>query len=199
MTNRMTLNEEGQRLLFRHARTHSAWQPGEVSDELLQEIYDLSKWGATEANTNPLRLVFVKSPEAKSRLKPHMDKGNVDKTMTAPVTVIFAQDLAFYENMPTLFPHVPNARSWYEGNEPYIQKVAFRSSSLQAAYFMLAARALGLDCGPMAGFNADGVKQEFFPDKPWTVNFLCNLGYGDPTKLYPRLARLPFEQVAEIV
>lgn len=199
MTERVILSDTDQRLLFRHARTHSAWQPIEVPDELLARVYELSHWAPTAANTNPLRIVFVKTPAAKARLKPHLDAGNVDKTMAAPVTAIFAYDNEFYKNLAKLFPHAPTARSWYEGNDKLIAETGFRNSSLQAAYFILAARGLGLDCGPMSGFSIDGVKKEFFADVPYTPNFICNLGYGDPTKLHPRLPRLAFDEVAKII
>jgi 3-hydroxypropanoate dehydrogenase len=198
MPTRVVLDDTAERLLFRHARTHSAWQNRAVDDDLLHRVYDLMKYGATAANTCPLRVIFVKSPDAKARLKPALDKGNADKTMAAPVTAIFAYDLEFYNNLPKLFPHAA-ARSWYVGNDPLIKDTAFRNGTLQAAYFMLAARGLGLDCGPMSGFNADMVKKEFFADQNVMPNFLCNLGYGDPTKLYPRSPRLNFDEVAKIL
>lgn len=198
MPDHMTLDVTGQRLLFRHARTHNHWQDIPVEDSVLEAAYNLAKWGPTAANSNPMRIVFIKTPAAKARLKPHLDAGNVEKTMAAPVTAIIAQDDEFYEQLPTLFPHA-NARSWFAGNDALIAETAFRNSSLQGAYFILAARAVGLDVGAMSGFNVAGVKKEFFADTPYTPNFLVNLGYGDPTKLHPRLPRLEFAEVAKII
>lgn len=194
------INEKALDILFRTARTHNSWQDRDVDGALLHQIYALMKFGPTSANCCPLRLVFVKSPEAKERLKPALMAGNVEKTMAAPVTVIMANDLEFYEHLPMLFPHT-DAKSWFtgEGKEKYIEETAMRNGSLQAAYFMLAARGLGLDCGPMSGFNPGQVKQAFFPDRKYAVNMLCNLGYGDPAGLHPRSPRLEFEQACEIV
>lgn len=192
------LSDEALDILFREARTHSAWQGKDVTDVLLEAVYDLMKFGPTSANSCPARFVFVKSAEAKARLKPHLDAGNVEKTMAAPVTAIIAYDLEFYENLPKLFPHT-DARSWFVGNDAAIKTTAFRNGSLQGAYLMLAARALGLDCGPMSGFNAEGVSKEFFPDGKVKANFLCNIGYGDHTKLKPRNPRLGFDEVCKIV
>lgn len=177
--------------LFLAARTHNVWLDKPVSDALLQQLYDLCKWGATAANSCPARFVFVKSPEAKAQLKSCLAAGNVDKTMAAPVTVIVAYDLDFYEQLPKLFLQA-DARSWYVGNEALIQETAMRNGSLQGAYLMLAARALGLDCGPMSGFDADALNHTFFAGSRWRANFLVNLGYGDPDKLYPRNPRLDF-------
>lgn len=199
MTSRITLDEMGQRLLFRHARTHSAWQDIPVDDETLYQAYDLMRWGPTAANSCPLRVVFVKTQAAKEKLKPHLDAGNVNKTMEAPVTALFAYDNEFYEKLSVLFPHMPNAREWFVGNDAAIYETGLRNSSLQAAYFIMAARAVGLDCGPMSGFNAGGIKAAFFADVNYTPNFICNLGYSDPTKLHPRLPRLSFDDVAKIV
>lgn len=199
MASNNILDNQALDILFREARTHRKWQNKEVSDVLIKAVYDLMKLGATEANTCPARFVFVKTPEAKMRLKPHLDAGNVDKTMTAPLTAIIAYDIKFYELMPKLFPHEPTARSWFEGKEEKIKLVTMRNSSLQAAYLMLAARALGMDCGPMGGFNAEGVDKEFFPDGQYKVNFLCNIGYGDPSALFPRGPRLSFDEACEIL
>lgn len=199
MASNNILDDQALDILFREARTHRKWQNKEVSDVLIKAVYDLMKLGATEANTCPARFVFVKTPEAKMRLKPHLDAGNVDKTMTAPLTAIIAYDIKFYELMPKLFPHEPTARSWFEGKEEKIKLVTMRNSSLQAAYLMLAARALGMDCGPMGGFNAEGVDKEFFPDGQYKVNFLCNIGYGDPSALFPRGPRLSFDEACEIL
>ena len=166
--------------------------------ELLHKAYDLARLGPTSANGSPARFVFLTTPGAKALLKPVLAPGNVDKTMAAPVTVIIAWDTEFHENLPRLFPQA-DVRSYFVGNKPLIEENAFRNSSLQAAYFILAARALGLDCGPMSGFDADKLNAEFFPDGKWRVNLLCNLGYGDPSKLYPRNPRLNFEEASVIL
>ena len=183
--------------LFSEARTHNGWQDKPVEDELLLRLYDLFKWGPTSANCCPARFVFVKSPQAKALLKPCLAPGNVEKTMAAPVTVIVAYDLDFHENLPRLYPQV-DARSWYVGNDALIQETAMRNGSLQGAYLILAARALGLDCGPMSGFDAEAVNQTFFAGSRWRANFLVNLGYGDPDKLYPRNPRLDFREACTI-
>jgi 3-hydroxypropanoate dehydrogenase len=193
------LNSEALDQLFIKARTHGVWQDRDVPESVLHQLYDLMKFGPTEANTCPMRIVFVRSQEAKKRLEPLMDEGNRKKTMAAPVNAILAYDLKFYEHMDKLFPHAPGARSWYEGNTPKIEKVALRNGSLQAAYFMMAARALGLDCGPMAGFNADGVKAEFLTEDSVVPNIICNLGYGDPAALHPRGPRFAFDEVCRVV
>jgi 3-hydroxypropanoate dehydrogenase len=185
-------------LVFRQARTHSSWLSEPVDDELLRRVYDLAKMGATSANMCPLRIVFVKSEEAKEKLKPCLDAGNVDKTMKAPVTAILAMDVHFYELMPKLFPHA-DAKAWFKDlPENVLEYVALRNSSLQGAYFMLAARALGLDCGPMSGFNNALVDAAFFAGTTVKSNFLCNLGHGDASKLYPRSPRLSFEEACRI-
>ena len=193
------LDDKGFDLLFRNARSHNGWQDKPVDDALLQQVYDLCKWGPTSANTCPMRIVFVKSEEAKQRLKPCLAAGNVTKTMSAPVTAIFAYDMEFYEKMATLSPHNPKTREWFAGNDVLIASTAFRNGSLQAAYFMLAARALGLDCGPMSGFDNAKVDAEFFKGTPIKSNFICALGYGDPGKLYPRAPRLPFGDTCRIL
>lgn len=186
--------------LFRTARTFNAWQDKEVTDEQIRQIYDLAKMGPTAANTSPLRVRFIKSKDAKARLKPFLDAGNVDKTMAAPVTAIVATDFAFYEHLPKLFPHVDNARSWFAGNESLIQAAGTRNGSLQGAYLILAARSLGLDCGPMSGFDQAGVDAEFFAGTQIKSNFLVNIGYGNPEKdLYPRSPRFNFDEAAEIL
>ena len=184
--------------LLREARTHSVWQPKPVSDELLQQIYDLFKFGPTSANTTPARVIFVKSEATKQRLLPAMAPGNVEKTKTAPVTAIIAYDTEFYEKLPRLFPQA-DARSWFAGNDALIAETAMRNGSLQGGYLILAARALGLDCGPMSGFDQAKVNTEFFPDGKWKSNFLCNLGYGDASKLHPRNPRLPFDEACRIL
>jgi 3-hydroxypropanoate dehydrogenase len=184
--------------LFREARTHSTWLPEPVPVELLRKAYELARLGPTSANGSPARFVFLTTPGAKALLKPVLAPGNVDKTMAAPVTVIIAWDTEFHENLPKLFPQA-DIRSYFVGNQPLIEENAFRNSSLQAAYFILAARALGLDCGPMSGFDADKLNAEFFPDGKWKANLLCNLGYGDPSKLHPRNPRLNFEEAAVLL
>lgn len=183
--------------LFRNARTHNEFLPREVSDDLLQQVYDLLKWGPTSANSSPARLVFVKSAEAKEKLRPALSEGNLVKTLAAPVTVIVASDYAFYEKLPQLFPHA-DARSWFAGNQALIDTTAFRNGTLQGAYFMLAARALGLDCGPMSGFDNAKVDAAFFAGTSVRSNFLINLGYGDASKLFPRSPRLGFNEAAQI-
>jgi 3-hydroxypropanoate dehydrogenase len=184
--------------LFREARTHFTWLPEPVPVELLRKAYELARLGPTSANASPARFVFLTTPAAKARLQPALAPLNVEKTMAAPVTVIIAWDTEFHENLPRLFPHA-DMRSYFIGNKPLIDETAFRNSSLQAAYFILAARALGLDCGPMSGFDAGKLNAEFFPDGKWKVNLLCNLGYGDSSKLYPRNPRLNFEEASVIL
>jgi 3-hydroxypropanoate dehydrogenase len=181
------------------ARTHYSWQNKTVEDAVLESIYDAAKMGPTSANTSPLRIVFVKSQEAKEKLKPTLLPTNVEKTMTAPVTAIFAQDMEFYNSLPYLFPHNLEAKSWFVGSKELIEKTAFRNSTLQAAYFIIAARAYGLDCGPMSGFDNEKVDEIFFKDTPYKSNFICNLGYGEADKLYPRLPRFEFKQACSII
>jgi len=193
------LNNEGQELIFRHARSYSYWLDKPVDEALLRQVYDLMKWGPTSANMCPLRVIFVKSREAKERLKPALDAGNVNKVMTAPVTAILGMDIRFYEKLPRLFPHA-DARSWFKDlPEPVLEYIALRNSSLQGAYFMLAARSLGLDCGPMSGFNNAKVDAAFFAGTTIKSNFLCALGYGDASKLHPRSPRLAFEETCQII
>jgi nitroreductase len=183
--------------IFRSARTQNGWLEKPVPEALLRELYELLKWGPTSANCSPLRIVFVQSAEAKERLLPCMSPGNRDKTRQAPVTAILGMDLAFHDKLPQLFPHA-DARSWFAGNPPLIEATAFRNSSLQGAYFIVAARAVGLDCGPMSGFDADKVNAAFFADTTVKVNFICNLGFGDPSKLFARSPRLDFEDACRI-
>ena len=183
--------------IFRDARTYNAWQGKEVAVSLLKQVYDLAKMGATSANCCPMRLVFVQSAEAKARLKPCLDAGNVEKTMKAPVTAIIGYDLKFYDELPTLFPQV-DARSWFVGNEEYAKTAAFRNGTLQGAYLMIAARACGLDCGPMSGFDHQKIDAAFFAGSNIRSNFLCNLGYGDPVGVHPRNPRLDFDTVCKI-
>lgn len=184
--------------IFLNARTHSKWLERDVPDELLHQLIDVLKLGPTSANCSPARIVFVKSRDAKERLKPHLSEGNRDKTMAAPVTAIIGQDLRFYDHLPKLFPHT-DARSWFAGNEDKIRETAFRNSSLQGAYLIVAARALGLDCGPMSGFDDAGVDAAFFAGTEVRSNFLCNLGYGDASALRPRSPRFSFDEMASIV
>ncbi len=184
--------------LFLEARTQNAWKEGEVSDETLRRLFDIVKMGPTSANCSPARYVFVKSPEAKERLKPHLSGGNLEKTMAAPVTVIIANDMEFYEHLPKLFPHT-DAKSWFTSNDDLIRETAFRNATLQGGYMIIAARALGLDCGPMSGFDQAGVDEEFFKGTTYKSNFLLNLGHGDPSALFPRSPRFEFEDVASIL
>ncbi|MGA7293314.1 MAG: malonic semialdehyde reductase [Terriglobales bacterium] len=184
--------------LFREARTHSAWLPQRVPVETLREVYNLARMGPTSANSSPARFVFLESEAAKARLLPALAPLNVDKTKAAPVTVIVAWDTEFYEKFPKLFPHA-DMRSHFVGNQVLAEQTAFRNSSLQGGYFILAARALGLDCGPMSGFDQEKVNAEFFPDGKWKANFLCNLGYGDPSKLFPRNPRLEFDEACQVL
>jgi 3-hydroxypropanoate dehydrogenase len=193
-----TLSEAALDQLFREARTFNAWLPKEVSDEQVHQLYELSKFGPTAANSSPLRVVFVKSEEAKARLAPFLSEGNRAKTNAAPVTAIIGSDQAFFDKLPTLFPHA-DARSWFVGNQPMIDATAFRNSSLQGAYLLLAARALGLDCGPMSGFDEAGVDAEFFAGTSIKSNFLINIGYGDASRdLFPRSPRLSFDEACTI-
>jgi 3-hydroxypropanoate dehydrogenase len=200
-------------LIFRDARTYSTWLDKPVSDELLRQVYDTMKWGPTSANSSPARFVFLRTKEAKERLRPILAPGNVEKTMTAPVTVVVAYDLKFYEKLPRLFPHSPSMQKLFESNPQLVEMTARRNSSLQGAYLIIAARALGLDCGPMSGFDnalldrelfdagreCEHCDQEFFPEGHVKSNFLINLGYGDPAKLPPRHPRLAFEEACTLL
>lgn len=185
-------------ILFREARTHNGWQDKPVADETLRELFDLLKMGPTSANCSPARFVFVKSPEAKERLKPALSAGNLDKTMAAPVTVIVAHDMEFYEKLPFLFPHT-DARPWFAGKPKAIETTAFRNGTLQGAYLILAARSLGLDCGPMSGFNNAVLDEAFFAGTSVKSNFLINLGYGDASKLFERSPRFAFADACQIL
>jgi 3-hydroxypropanoate dehydrogenase len=192
------ISAEGLDQLFREARTHWVWRPEPVPMELLKEAYSLAALAPTSANSSPARFVFITTPEAKARLLPAMAPGNVEKTKTAPVTVIIAYDIEFHERLPQLFP-ARDMRSVFAGNAALIQETAFRNGTLQGGYFILAARALGLDCGPMSGFDQQKVNAEFFPDGKWKANFLCNVGYGDSSKLFPRNPRLKFEEACRVL
>ena len=183
--------------LFTDARTHHAWQDRDVADGLLHKIYDLAKWGPTSANCLPMRIVFVKSKAAKEKLMPALAGSNVEQVRAAPVTAIIAYDQKFYDQLPTLFPAF-DMRPMFVSNPTMSEQTAFRNSSLQGAYFILAARALGLDAGPMSGFDNAKVDQAFFENSSWKSNFLCNIGYGDAAKLHPRGPRLSFDQACTI-
>jgi 3-hydroxypropanoate dehydrogenase len=198
MTGRGQLDSAGLDLIFNAARTQNSWKPEAVAEELLRRVYDLAKLGPTAANSTPARFVFVVSKEAKEKLRPALSPGNVDKTMAAPVTALVGYDTEFYEHLPTLFPHA-DARSWFVGKPELIHTSAFRNSSLQGAYLMIAARALGLDCGPMSGFDAEKLNGAFWPDGKIKANFICSIGYGDDTKIFPRNPRLAFDQACKIV
>lgn len=184
--------------LFLEARTHNEWLPEPVPENLLRDIYRLARMGPTSANACPGRFVFVTSKEARDRLVPLLSPKNVAKVLAAPVTAIIAWDTEFYEEMPKLMPYL-DGRAAFTGKPALIEETGFRNSSLQGAYLMIAARALGLDCGPMSGFDKAKLNAEFFPDGRWTVNFICNLGYGDKTKLHPRNPRLDFSEACRVI
>ncbi len=192
------LSEASLDQLFRSARTFNAWLPKEVSDDQLRQLYELAKFGPTSANASPMRVVFVKSKAAKAQLEPFLSEGNRAKTMEAPVTAIIATDHEFYEQLPKLFPHA-DAKSWFVGNQPLIDTTAFRNATLQGAYLLLAARAVGLDCGPMSGFDNAGVDAAFFAGTAIRSNFLISIGYGDASRnLFPRSPRLTFDEACTI-
>jgi 3-hydroxypropanoate dehydrogenase len=194
----LQLNDESLDLIFRKARTHNVWLDKPIEDALLSRVYDLAKMGPTSANMCPMRIVFVKSKAAKEKLKPALDAGNLEKAMAAPVTAIIGMDVRFYEKLPKLFPHA-DARAWFKDlPEKVLETMALRNGSLQGAYFILAARSLGLDCGPMSGFNNAKVDAAFFSETTVKSNFLCNLGHGDGAKLYPRSPRLEFAEACQI-
>lgn len=185
-------------LLFREARTQNGWTDKPVPEEMLRDVWNLARMGPTSANCSPARIVFVTSPEAKEKLRPMLMEGNVDKTMAAPVTAIIGHDMEFYERLGHLFPHT-DAKAWFVGNDELIAETAFRNGTLQAAYLMLAARALGLDCGPMSGFDNKMVDAEFFEGTRIESNFLCSLGYGNGENIFPRSPRLAFNDACGIV
>ncbi len=191
----MPIDQQAMDRLFLSARSQNAWQDREVPDSKLEELYNLLKMGPTSANSSPARFMFLRTREAKERLVPALSPGNVEKALTAPVTVIVAYDPRFYEYLPRLFPHT-DARPWFtgEGKEKFASVTAFRNSSLQGAYLIMAARAVGLDCGPMSGFDNEKVDAVFLTERGWRSNFLVNLGFGDPAALYPRLPRLSFDE-----
>jgi 3-hydroxypropanoate dehydrogenase len=191
------LDDQALDQLFREARTQNRWQDRPVPDAKLQEVYDLLKFAPTSANSSPARFVFIRTAEGKAKLKQALSPGNIEKTMTAPVTAIVAYDTAFYDKLPFLFPHA-DARSWFAGNAAFAEATAFRNGSLQGAYLILAARAVGLDAGPMSGFDAAKLDELFFAGTTWKANFLVNLGYGDPAGVMPRLPRLSFDEAARL-
>ena len=186
-------------LILRKARTQNGWLGMPVTDDQLRAIYDLARLGPTSANSCPARFVFLRTPEAKARLLPALSPGNVDKTKAAPVTVIIGHDTRFYELFPKLFPHRPEVKDNFAGNPALAGTTAFRNGTLQGAYFMIAARALGLDVGGMSGFDNAKVDAEFFPDGRVKSNFLCNVGYGDPSKVLPKLPRLDFDEACGLL
>jgi 3-hydroxypropanoate dehydrogenase len=184
--------------LFRGARTHNGWQDRPVPEALIRDAVDLAKMGPTSANTLPARFVFVRSPEAKEKLKPALMPGNVDKTMAAPVTAVVGYDTRFFEHSPRLFPHM-DVKPWFEGNADFAERTAFQNGTLQAGYLILALRAVGLDTGPMTGFNNQAVDDAFFAGTSVKSNILINIGYGDETKLFPRSPRFDFAEIASFV
>jgi 3-hydroxypropanoate dehydrogenase len=194
----MSLDAGALDALFREARTHNGWLDQPVTDDDLRAIFDLLKYGPTSANCSPARFVFVRSEAAKEKLKPALSAGNLAKTMAAPVTAIIAYDPKFYDHLPKLFPHA-DARAWFVSSEALATETAFRNSTLQGAYFIIAARALGIDTGPMSGFDKAKVDEAFFSENGWKSNFLVNLGHGDPSKLFGRSPRFEFAEACEIV
>jgi 3-hydroxypropanoate dehydrogenase len=210
---RYVLTDEALDVLFREARTYTAWLDKPVGDDVLRKLYDLMKWGPTSANCCPARILFLRAREAKQRLLPALSRNNVEKTMKAPVTAIIGHDLKFYEKLPRLFPHNPAAQAWFANSPELAEITALRNGSLQGGYFILAARSMGLDCGPMSGFDNAKVDEEFFPApknegeshqefmpmSPVKSNFLCNLGYGDHSKLFPRSPRLDFDEACQLL
>ena len=192
------ISDECMNQLFREARTHWVWRSEPVPIALLKQVYELARFGPTSANSSPARFVFITTPEAKERLRPALAPGNVEKTITAPVTVIVAWDTEFHEKLPQLFP-ARDMRSVFAGKAELIHETAFRNGTLQGAYLIMAARALGLDCGPMSGFDQQKVNAEFFPDGKWKANFLINIGYGDASKIFPRNPRLSFDEACRVL
>lgn len=193
----MNADETMLKRLFEDARSHNGWRSDPVSDAELAEAYEIAKWGPTSMNTQPMRLVFLRSVEAKERLKPAVGPRNVEKVMTAPIVAIIANDSRFYEQLPRVFPHNLTAKGMFENNAELAQATSFRNGTLQAAYYMLALRAVGLDVGPMSGFDAAKVDAEFFADSSWRANFICGIGHGDHDKVFERLPRLAFAEVTQ--
>ncbi len=196
---RRGIDEAALEAIFRSARTHNRFHDEPVSDQTIEALYELLKWGPTSANCSPARFMFLRTREAKERLRPTLSPGNVEKTMAAPLTVIVAYDQKFYERLHYLFPHSPDARTWFADNEAFSAETAFRNGTLQGAYLIIAARAVGLDCGPMSGFDKAKVDEEFFAYRGWKSNFLCNLGHGNPDGLFARLPRLEFSEACELL
>jgi 3-hydroxypropanoate dehydrogenase len=192
------INDEALDTIFRSARTQNTWQDKPVSDALLMAVYDLMRWGPTSANVSPARFVFLVSEASKERLKPFLSPNNVSKVMTSGATAIIGYDLNFAEHLPRLFPHAPDAKNWF-ADQKVAEVTAFRNGTLQGAYFMIAARALGLDCGPMSGFDNAGVDHEFFSGTGVKSNFLCSVGYGDSTGVFSRSPRLSFDEACKIL
>jgi 3-hydroxypropanoate dehydrogenase len=192
------ISADALKQLFLDARTQNGFLNKPVSDEQLRELYDIAKMGATSMNTQPMRVLFLRTKEAKQRLAPALSPGNLDKTMAAPVTAIVARDMQFYEYMPEIW-HNPTARDTFANNAPMAQATAVRNATLQGAYLMIAARAIGLDCGPMSGFDIAKVNAEFFPDGRCQTDFLCNIGYGDTSKLMGRQPRHAFERACTLL
>lgn len=193
------LDDNALDTIFRTARTHNGWSDKPVGEEAIRALYELLKWGPTSANCSPARFLFLTSQDAKNRLAPHLLGTNVEKTMAAPVCVIIAYDTEFYERLPELFPHAPEAKGWFDSDPEVAQTTAFRNGTLQGAYLLIAARALGLDTGPMSGFDNAGVDKEFFPDGKVKSNFLCNLGYGNGKDMFARSPRLDFDAACRIL
>ena len=192
-----TLSDTALDQLFREARTHYKWKDRPVSDDQLRALYEVLKFGPTSANCSPARFVFIRTPEARAKLKEALSPGNVEKAMTAPVSVIVAHDPKFYDQLPKLFPHA-DAKSWFSGNYTLAEQTAFRNGTLQGAYLIMAARAMGLDAGPMSGFDAGKIEEHFLNTEGWKANFLVNLGYGDPAGLFPRSPRLDFAEACKL-
>ena len=190
---------KSKNLIFKEARTHNDWLDKDISNDILMEIFDLMNWGPTSANCSPARIIFVKSKVSKDRLLPFVIESNLEKTKSAPVTAIIGHDINFHDHLPKLFPHNLDAQNWFNHSIDVAVETAFRNGSMQGAYFIIAARALGLDCGPMSGFDKEGVDNEFFRDTNIKSNFLCNLGYGDKTKLFERSPRFKFNEICEII
>src|ERR1700710_657223 len=194
----MTIDTAGLDLLFKEARTHNKWRDTPVSDETLRELYDILKFGPTSANSSPARFAFIRTKEAKEKLAPALSSGNMEKTLSAPVTVIVAYDPKFFEKLPKLFPHNPDAISWFTSNDSLAATTAFRNGTLQGAYLLIAARSLGLDVGAMSGFDNAKVDAAFFPYNGWRSNFLVTLGHGDPAGLFSRSPRLSFDEACQL-
>ncbi len=193
------LNDPALDQLLRAAHTAQAWRDEPVSEQTLRALYDLVKWGPTSANCSPARYVFITTDAAKERLRPSLADVNLEKTLAAPVTVLIGFDMQFYELLPKLFPFAPDANTWFTGSEQLIHDTAFRNGTLQGGYFILAARALGLDCAPMSGFDNAVADAEFFPDGRYKSNFLCCLGYGDQSANMPRAPRLEFDEACQLL